>query len=104
MVAFEVERERFEAANAQVLGISVDHVYSHAAWAEANGGFNYPLLADFNPHGEVTRRYGLWRAERGNGKRAIIIVDRGGIVRWVKVYERGIPENDEVLAALAELS
>jgi alkyl hydroperoxide reductase subunit AhpC len=104
MVAFEVERARFEAANAQVLGINVDHVWSHAAWGESMGGLGYPLLADFNLHGEVTRRYGLWRSERGNGKRAIFVIDKEGIVRWVKVYERGIPENEELLTALAALA
>lgn len=104
MVAFEVERARFEAADAQVLGINVDHVWSHAAWAESMGGLDYPLLADFNPHGDVTRRYGLWRPERGNGKRAIFIIDKAGIIRWVKVFERGIPDNEELLAALADLA
>ena len=77
MVAFEVARERFEAANAQVLGISVDHVYSHAAWAEANGGFGYPLLADFNPHGEVTRRYQV------RALPSTFVVDRQGVIRSV---------------------
>ena len=58
---------RFEAANAQVLGISVDSVWSHIAFGDSLGGLGYPLLADFHPHGEVTRRYGLWRPDRGNG-------------------------------------
>ena len=47
---------RFTAANAQVLGINVDHVASHKAFADEMGGLGYPLLADFNPHGAVTRR------------------------------------------------
>lgn len=67
------------------------------------GTLAYPLLADFFPHGEVTRRYGLWRPERGNGKRAIFIIDRAGIVRWSKVYERGLPENEELLAVVRTL-
>ena len=67
------------------------------------GTLDYPLLADFFPHGEVTRRYGLWRPDRGNGKRAIFIIDKAGIIRWVKVYERGLPENDELLGVLAGL-
>ena len=96
----EEAHDRFEAANAQVLGISVDHVASHEAWSDDLGGLSYPLLADFHPHGQVIRRYGLWRPERGNGKRAIFIVDRAGIVRWEKLYERGVPDVEEVLAAL----
>ena len=86
-----------------MLGISVDHVPSHTAFAEDLGGLSYPLLADFHPHGEVTRRYGLWRPERGNGKRAVFIVDRAGTIRWVKVYERGLPDDEELLAALADI-
>lgn len=86
-----------------MLGINVDHVFSHQAFADSMGTLSYPLLGDFFPHGEVTRRYGLWRPERGSGRRAIIIVDTAGIVRWVKVYERGLPENEELLGALATL-
>ena len=100
----EEAHERFEAVNAQVLGINVDHVPSHTAFADDLGGLSYPLLADFNPHGQVTRRYGLWRPERGNGKRAIFIVDRVGIIRWEQVYERGQqPDVEELLAALGEI-
>ena len=94
---------RFEAANAQVLGISVDSVWSHIAFADSLGGLSYPLLADFHPHGEVTRRYGLWRPERGNGKRAVFVIDRAGTIRWVQVLERGLPEIDEVLGTVAGL-
>lgn len=60
-------------------------------------------MSDFHPHGEVTHRYGLWRPDRGNGKRAIFIIDQAGIIRWVKVYERGLPEIEELLGVLAEL-
>ncbi len=51
----------------------------------------------------MTRRYGLWRPERGNGKRAIFLIDRAGIIRWAKVYERGLPDNEELLAAARAL-
>jgi len=67
------------------------------------GTLDYPLLADFFPHGEVTKRYGLWNPARGIGRRAIFIIDKAGIVRWAKVYERGLPENEELLAAVAGL-
>jgi alkyl hydroperoxide reductase subunit AhpC len=99
----ERELARFEAVNAQVLGISVDSVWSHIAFADSLGGLSYPLLSDFHPHGEVTQRYGLWRPERGNGKRAVFIIDPAGIIRWAKVYERGLPEIEELLGALAEI-
>ena len=102
-MAFENDRARFAEVHAQVLGINVDHVPSHTAFAESMGTLGYPLLGDFFPHGEVTKRYGLWRPERGVGRRAIFIIDRAGIVRWTKVYERGLPENEELLTVLAGL-
>lgn len=103
MVAFENDLDKFTKADTQVLGINVDHVFSHQAFADSMGTLDYPLLADFFPHGEVTRRYGLWRPDRGIGKRAIFIIDKAGIIRWVKVYERGLPENEELLGVLATL-
>ena len=93
----------FEAANAQVLGISVDHVWSHKAFADQLGGLSYPLLADFFPHGDVTQRYGIWRPDRGMGSRALFIVDRAGVVRWSQVIERGWPGVAEVLNVLESL-
>jgi alkyl hydroperoxide reductase subunit AhpC len=93
----------FKAANAQVLGISVDHIWSHQAFGNSLGGVTYPLLADFHPHGEVTRQYGLWRPERGNGKRALFVIDEAGVVRWSQVIERGWPGVDEVLKQLESL-
>ena len=100
MADLEREHARFEAAGAQVLGINVDHVYSHNAFADSMGGITYPLLADFHPHGAVTRTYGLWRAERGVGKRAIFVIDREGIIRRAQVYESGLPAIDELLTFL----
>ncbi|MBI3361685.1 MAG: redoxin domain-containing protein [Chloroflexi bacterium] len=95
---------RFEELNAQVLGISVDSVYSHKAFADQLGGIIFPLLADFHPKGEVTKKYGLWREERGNGRRAIIIVDRAGIVRFSQVIPKGPPNVEEVLAAVKAIA
>lgn len=98
MGQLEHAHARFEAANTQVLGISVDHVPSHIAFADSLGGLTYPLLADFHPHGALTRAYGLWRAERGVGKRAIFVIDRQGIVQRADVYESGLPDVEELLA------
>lgn len=99
----EREQARFTEAGAQVLGINVDHVPSHLAFAESLGGVSFPILADFHPHGAVTRAYGLWNAERGSGKRAVFIIDKAGIVRWARVYTGSRPEIPELLNALAAL-
>lgn len=103
MATLERERERFAAAGAQVLGINVDHVSSHLAFADSIGGIHFPMLADFNPHGAVTRAYGLWNPERGTGRRAVFIIDRAGIVRWARVYIGSQPEIPELLEVLAGL-
>ena len=95
---------RFEELDAQVLGISVDSVYSHQAFAEQLGGITFPLLADFHPKGEVTQAYGLWRADRGYGRRAIIHIDREGVVRHSEVIAKGAPEVEAVLAAVKAIA
>jgi peroxiredoxin len=89
---------RFEELNAQVLGISVDSVFSHRAYAEQLG-VTFPLLADFHPKGEVVKTYGLWRDEWGNSKRAIIILDKEGIVRHSEIIAKGLPDVEAVLQA-----
>ena len=99
----EGEYARFTEANAQVLGVSIDHVPSHLAFAESLGGMSFPILADFHPHGAVTRAYGLWNEERGLGRRAVFIIDKAGIIRWARVYAGSLPELSELFAALAEL-
>jgi peroxiredoxin len=87
-----------------VLGLSVDSVYAHAAFAEQLGGLDFPLLADFHPKGEVAQAYGLWRADRGYSRRAIVIVDPSGIVRHKHVIDRGPPDVEQVLANAAGLT
>jgi len=94
---------RFEQLNAQVLGVSVDSVHSHRAFAEQLGGITFPLLADFHPKGKVVTDYGLWREDKGYSRRAIVIVDRGGIVRHSQVIEQGAPDVEQVLAAVKAL-
>jgi len=68
-------------AEVQVLTVSVDSVQVHRAWAQAQG-FDYPLLADFWPHGVVAETYGVFSAEIGAALRGTFILDREGVVRW----------------------
>jgi alkyl hydroperoxide reductase subunit AhpC len=75
-------------------------VHSHRAFAEHLGGITYPLLADFHPKGKTVMDYGLWRDDRGNSRRAVIIVDPEGVVRYSNVIAHGPPDVDEVLAAV----
>jgi peroxiredoxin len=89
---------------AQVLGISVDSVWAHMAFAKQMG-LGYPLLADFQPRGKVASLYGLYLADKGITARATVIVDKGGKVTWVK--EEVISQardNSAILAEIAKLS
>lgn len=93
----------FEAAGAQVVGISTDSIYSHAAWAKSLGGLSFPLLADV--HREVARQYGVFWPELNASHRATFVVDRAGIVRVVERYARGaLPDPARILAAVGRLA
>ena len=68
------------------------------------GGLPYPELSDWHPKGQVTQAYGLWNPERGAGTRAVLIVDRAGIVRFRETYQPGIlPDPQAILAELDKL-
>ena len=92
----------FEGVNAQVLGISVDSVPCHEAWAAFLGGLFFPLLSDI--HRRVCARYGLLWKLHNISKRAMVIVDKAGIVRYVEVFDRGLPDPDRLLAVLRAMS
>jgi peroxiredoxin len=95
------DMKRFEQLDAQVLGLSVDSVWSHKAFAEKMG-ITYPLLADFQPRGAVAEKYGVYLAEKGITGRAIAIVDRSGKIAWLKNYDiPTVPDVKEVSEALA---
>ena len=95
----------FERYDAQVVGISVDSVPSHIAFAKSLGGIaRYPLLADFHPKGDVSRSYGVLIEDKGHSERAIVIVDKKGVVRYIDVHAIGeAPDSAQVLDVLREL-
>lgn len=89
--------------NAQVLGISVDHVPCLSAWAKSLDGIHYPLLSDFWPHGDVVRKYGVLRPE-GYSERAIFVIDRDGVIRYVDIHDIATqPSNQVVLNELRRI-
>ena len=95
----------FERYDAQVVGISVDSVPSHVAFAKSIGGIErYPLLADFHPKGAVSQKYGVWKEDKGICERAIVIVDKQGVDRYVDVHDISeAPDNAQMLDVLREL-
>jgi peroxiredoxin len=94
------DKKQFEQLDAQVLGLSVDSVWSHKAYAEKMG-IQYPLLADFQPRGAVANKYGVFLEDKGITGRAISIIDRDGNLAWHKNYDIPVvPGVDEVAKAL----
>ena len=70
----------------QVLGISTDSSPTQTAYTTSMGGIPYPVLSDFYPHGEVTKRYGIFNDKRGTANRSIFVVDKEGTVRFKRTY------------------
>jgi peroxiredoxin (alkyl hydroperoxide reductase subunit C) len=101
MPALEARRKDFEAAGAVILGISIDSVYSHDAWARHHG-LSYPLLSDI--HRRVCQAYGVHNAERNCARRATFILDRAGVVRFKEEYGPGqLPDPERLLRAVQAL-
>jgi mycoredoxin-dependent peroxiredoxin len=97
------DMKRFEQLDAQVLGISVDSVWSHKAFADKMH-IQYPLLADFQPRGAVADKFGVYLSDKGITGRAIAIVDRHGKIAWFKNYDiPTVPDVKEVSEALAKV-
>jgi peroxiredoxin len=93
----------FERYGAQLLGISVDGVWCHAAFAK-DRKLRFPLLADFEPKGEVARGYGVYRPGDGFTERALFVIDGDGVIRWSDVSPIDVnPGADGILRALDAL-
>ena len=92
----------FRKYGAELLGISVDGVWCHTAFAKDHN-FHFPLLADFEPKGAVARLYGSYRQE-GIAERALFVVDKEGMIRWSYCSPVGVdPGADGILPALEKL-
>ncbi|MCT2584142.1 peroxiredoxin [Actinophytocola gossypii] len=78
----------YDSAGVRVLGVSVDHVFAQKAWA-IQEGYQFPLLSDFWPHGEVAKAYGVFDADRGMAVRGTFLVDRAGVLRFAEVNAPG---------------
>ncbi|MGF6773774.1 peroxiredoxin [Paraburkholderia sp. GAS199] len=88
---------------AQLVAISVDSAWSHAAYS-AQRKYHFPLLADFEPKGDVARRYGVYRASDGVCERALFVLDKDGVIRWAYVSPITVnPGVDGILDALEHL-
>jgi len=94
----------FQKYGAELLGVSVDGVWCHEAFAK-DRHLQFPLLSDFEPKGEISRLYGVYRAEEGVSERALFVIDRQGVISWSYLSPVAInPGADGILEALEELS
>lgn len=102
---YQSELPEFEKHNAEVVGVSVDSLYSHGAWAAVRG-ITFPLLADFHPKGEVSRQYQVMRKAEGFSERALYIIDAQGIIRYSHVSPliHHIPDIYDLFAQLKSLN
>jgi peroxiredoxin len=102
MRLLEENHLRLDELNTVALGVGVDSVPSNKAWAAAMDIVNTRLLADFWPHGETARRYGIFREKDGFSERANIIVDEEQKVVFARVYPTAqLPDFDEVFEFLS---
>ncbi len=93
----------FSKYNAELIGISVDGKWCHAAFREARN-LHFTLLADFEPKGAVARQYGVYNEKAGRSERALFVLDDEGIIRWSYLSPVGInPGADGILEALEKI-
>ena len=78
----------YDGKGVQVLGVSVDTPFSLKAWAEKEG-YQFPLLSDFWPHGDVARAYGVFNEDAGLAVRGTFLIDTSGVVRFAEVNAPG---------------
>jgi len=103
LALYQAVLPEFRKFNAELIGISVDSVWSHLAFAK-DRNLHFPLLSDFEPKGEVARIYQVYRAKEGTTERALFVIDADGIIRWSYVSPVGVnPGADGILRALESL-
>jgi peroxiredoxin len=104
MVLYQEILPEFQKYNAQLLGISVDGVWCHLAFAR-DRKVRFPLLADFEPKGSAARAYGVYRQSDGVSERALFVVDPKGTIYWSYVSPIGVnPGADGILRALDSMA
>ena len=103
LCAMRDDLSSFQNENVELLAISCDSMFTQRVWAEKEG-YQFPVLADFWPHGAVAKAYGIFDEARGCALRGTFVIDKEGIVRWQVVNGLGdARSNDDYKAALAAL-
>jgi peroxiredoxin len=103
MVLYNEVLPEFRSHNAALLGISVDGVWCHLAFARARK-LQFPLLSDFEPKGGIARTFGAYRQSEGVCERALFVLNQEGVIHWQHVSPIGVnPGADGILGALESL-
>ena len=103
MALYNEMHEEFAEHDAQVVGISVDGPWCHAAFGKQRN-LRFPLLSDFEPKGAVSRAYGAYRTNEGVSERALFVLDADGVIRWSHLSPIDVnPGADGILKALESL-
>jgi len=97
---YNLARSLFEKYDAIIIGITVDNIPTLFAWTKEMGGLWFPVLSDFWPHGAVTKKYGILRTD-GVRERAIFIIDKKGIIRYIDIHN--INERPNLESMIKEL-
>jgi peroxiredoxin len=104
MALYNATLKYFHKYNAEILGISVDSKWCHLAFSQSRK-LHFPLLADFEPKGEISSKYGIYNESEGESHRALFVIDEKGIIQWSYLSPDGInPGADGILDALEEMS
>lgn len=94
----------FHKQNAEVVGISVDSKWCHFAFSQ-DRKLHFPLLADFEPKGAVSKLYDVYDEAEGESERALYVIDEEGIIQWAYLSPMGMnPGADGILDALDEMN
>ena len=103
LCAMRDDLSTFQNDNVELLAVSCDSMFTQRVFAEKEG-YNFPVLADFWPHGAVAQAYGIFDEVRGCALRGTFVIDKEGIIRWSVVNGLGdARSNDDYKAALAAL-
>jgi peroxiredoxin len=101
---YQSEISEFERRNIKIIGISVDSIYSHGAWTMVRN-LQIPLLSDFNPKGEISKKYQVYRDTDGFSERALFLVDEEGTIQYSHVSPQlhHVPDIKELFIKLDEV-
>jgi len=98
---YNLAKNLFEQHDTVIIGITTDNLPTLFAWTQQMGGVWFPVVSDFWPHGEVSAKYGVLRSD-GTSERALFVMDKQGIIRYIDVHDINVRPNLEELVHVLE--